>query len=137
MSKFLLDTNIVSDLIRHPQGLIAKKIAQVGPDRVATSIICAAELRFGAAKRVSAKLSLQVELVLQALEIIALDTPADLSYGELRVALEAAGTPISANDMLIAAHALALPRTLVTDNEREFSRVPGLKIENWLRPVDL
>ena len=61
------------------------------------------------------------------------ETPADAAYAELRTTLEQNGTPIGANDMLIAAHALALGLTLVTDNEREFSRVHGLSTENWLR----
>jgi tRNA(fMet)-specific endonuclease VapC len=62
-----------------------------------------------------------------------LDAPSDGHYASLRTALERAGTPIGANDMLIAAHALATDSILVTDNVKEFSRVPGLKIENWLR----
>ncbi len=132
-ARFLLDTNIVSDLIRHPQGRAAAKIAEVGEDAVATSIIVAAELRYGAAKKASPRLASQLEAVLNALEVIALEAPADASYGTARVALEAVGTPIGANDLLIAAQALALEMVLVTDNEREFARVDGLKVENWLR----
>lgn len=132
-ARFLLDTNIVSDLIRQPQGRAAAKIAEVGEDAVATSIIVAAELRYGAAKKASPRLSSQVEAVLTALEVIALEAPADASYGAARVALEAAGTPIGGNDLLIAAQALALGMIVVTDNEREFGRVDGLKVENWLR----
>jgi len=132
-ARFLLDTNIVSDLIRHPQGRAATKIAEVGEDAVATSIIVAAELRYGAAKKASARLAAQLDAVLNALEVIALEAPADASYGAARVAVEAAGTPIGANDLLIAAQALALDMIVVTDNEREFRRVDGLKVENWLR----
>lgn len=132
-ARFLLDTNIVSDLIRHPQGRAAAKIAEVGEDAVATSIIVAAELRYGAAKKASARLASQLEAVLNALEVIAFEAPADASYGAARVAVEAAGTPIGANDLLIAAQALALDMIVVTDNEREFRRVGGLKVENWLR----
>ena len=132
-ARYLLDTNIVSDLVRHPQGRAAAKIAEVGEDAVATSIIVAAELRYGAAKKASPRLTAQLEAVLGVLEIIALEVPADASYGAARVALEAAGTPIGANDLLIAAQALALDRIVVTDNEREFARVDGLRHENWLR----
>lgn len=132
-ARYLLDTNIVSDLVRHPQGRAAAKIAEVGEDAVATSIIVAAELRYGAAKKASPRLTVQLEAVLGVLEIITLEVPADASYGAARVALEAAGTPIGANDLLIAAQALALDMIVVTDNEREFARVDGLRHENWLR----
>ena len=132
-ARYLLDTNIVSDLIRNPQGRAAAKIAEVGEDAVATSIIVAAELRYGATKKASPRLTAQLEAVLSVLEVIALEAPADASYGAARVALEAAGTPIGANDLLIAAQALALDMIVVTDNEREFARVDGLRLENWLR----
>ena len=100
---------------------------------MATSVIVAAELRYGVAKKASARLASQLEAILAELEIIAFEAPTDAYYAETRAALEAAGTPIGGNDLLIAAHALALDMVLVTDNEREFARVPGLKIENWLR----
>ena len=132
-ARFLLDTNIVSDLVRHPQGRAAAKIAELGEDAVATSIIVAAELRYGAAKKASARLASQLEAVLGVIEVIPFEAPADAAYGAARVALEAAGTPIGGNDLLIAAQALALDMTVVTDNDREFTRVDGLKVENWLR----
>lgn len=132
-ARFLLDTNIVSDLVRYPQGRIAAKIGEIGETQVATSIIVAAELRYGAAKKASVRLASQLESVLGALEVIPFEAPADASYGTVRVALEAAGTPIGANDLLIAAQALALEMVLVTDNERKFAPVDGLKVENWLR----
>ena len=130
---FLLDTNILSDLIRHPQGVIAVRIAEVGEKSIATSIIVAGELRFGAARRGSERLTTQLELVLRLLPVLPLGDDADIHYGRLRANLEARGQPIGANDMLIAAHALSLEATLVTDNVREFERVDGLAIENWLR----
>ena len=130
---YLLDTNIVSDLVHHPQGRVAARIAQSGDEKVATSIIVASEMRYGAARKKSARLSAQLETILGALEILPLETPVDRYYGELRARLESAGKPISANDMLIAAHALALDYTFVTDNGREFSRIKGLRVENWLR----
>ncbi len=132
-ARFLLDTNIVSDLVRHPQGRISAKIAEIGETQVATSIIVAAELRYGAAKKASPRLSAQLEAVLGALEVMALEAPADAAYGDLRAALEKAGKLIGPNDLLIAAQTLALEMILVTDNEREFRRVEGLMVENWLR----
>ena len=131
--RYLLDTNIVSDIIRNPQGQVAQRIADVGESVVCTSIIVAAELRFGAAKRGSARLTRQMELVLDRIETLPLDAPADAIYGDLRARLEMAGTPIGANDLLIASHALALECAIVTDNIREFGRITGLACENWLR----
>jgi tRNA(fMet)-specific endonuclease VapC len=130
---FLLDTNILSDLVRHPRGRIADRIAQVGEQHVCTSIIVAAELRYGAAKKASARLTAQLEAVLGAVEVLALEPPVDTIYGEARARLELAGHSIGANDLLIAAHALASGHTVVTDNEREFSRITDLRVENWLR----
>jgi tRNA(fMet)-specific endonuclease VapC len=129
----LLDTNIVSDLVRNPTGLAASRLRQDGDDRICTSVVVAAELRFGAAKRGSGRLTHQLEQVLSAIEILPLTPPADRLYGDIRAQLERAGTPIGGNDLLIAAHALASDCILVTDNEREFARVEGLSIENWLR----
>lgn len=130
--RFLLDTNIVSELVRQPQGRVARHVATVGENRVCTSIVVAAELRFGAAKSGSRRLQIQVEAVLSALEVMSLDMPADQHYADIRVALERAGQPIGPNDMLIAAHARALGYTVVTANLREFKRVPALRVENWL-----
>ena len=132
---YLLDTNIISDIVRHPVGRVAALIRKVGADQVCTSIVVAAELRFGEMKRGSPRLLARIDAALDTLDILPLETPADRVYGELRADLERRGRPIGANDMLIAAHALAAGCILVTDNEREFSRVPGLKIENWLRPL--
>jgi tRNA(fMet)-specific endonuclease VapC len=130
---YLLDTNIVSDLIRAPQGQAASRVRMVGDFAVCTSIVVAAELRYGAAKKASARLTAQLETVLGALEVVAFEAPADATYGRLRAELEKAGKPIGGNDLLIAAHAVTLGHTLVTDNEREFGRIPGLMCENWLR----
>ncbi len=131
--RYLLDTNIVSDLVRNPQGKVAVQVLKVGEKKVCTSIIVAAELRYGAEKKQSPRLFAQLEAVLGALEILPLEKPADASYGSLRAQLERAGKPIGANDLLIAAQALALGYTVVTDNEKEFSRVRQLNLENWLR----
>jgi len=131
--RYLLDTNIVSDLVCNPQGKVAQHIGKIGEGQVCTSIIVAAELRYGAAKRGSPKLSSQLEAVLGVLEILPFDTPADATYGTLRTRLEQVGTPIGGNDLLIAAHAVALGCAVVTDNDTEFSRSGDLRCENWLR----
>jgi tRNA(fMet)-specific endonuclease VapC len=131
--RYLLDTNIVSDLIRDPQGRIAQHIRKIGEAKVCTSIIVAAELRYGSAKKQSARLTAQVQAVVGALEILPFESPADSTYGVLRARLEKAGRPISANDLLIAAQTLALGYTIVTDNEKEFAQIKDLPRENWLR----
>jgi tRNA(fMet)-specific endonuclease VapC len=131
--RYLLDTNIVSDLVRNPQGRVTQRIREVGEAQVCTSIIVAAELRYGATKKGSPRLIAQLELVLDALEVLPLETPADTTYGLLRARLEQDGQPIGGNDLLIAAQAVALGYAIVTDNEREFARIDELPRENWLR----
>jgi tRNA(fMet)-specific endonuclease VapC len=130
---YLLDTNTLSHLIRQPQGEVAEHIAAVGEENVLTSIIVACELRYGAVKRGSRRLTKQVEVVLGALTVRPLESDVERVYAAIRVALEKKGTPIGAHDMLIAAHARALGAVCVTDNVAEFKRVPTLKVENWLR----
>ncbi|MFZ1109465.1 MAG: type II toxin-antitoxin system VapC family toxin [Rhodomicrobium sp.] len=131
--EYLLDADILSDLVRHPNGIVAKHIQEVGSTSVCTSIIVAAELRYGAAKRASPKLTARVEGVLIRIRVEPFEAPADAAYGIIRSRLEKMGRPIGANDLFIAAHAIALGCTLVTANEREFARVDGLNFENWLR----
>ena len=133
--RYLLDTNILSDLLRAPTGACAKRLARVAESAVATSIIVACALRYGVAKKGSAALAARVEAMLEALPVLPFDADADRHYGAIRCALEASGTPIGANDLLIAAHARAIGLTLVTDNEKEFRRVPQLKLANWLARV--
>ncbi|MEQ8235053.1 MAG: type II toxin-antitoxin system VapC family toxin [Gammaproteobacteria bacterium] len=130
--RYLLDTNIISDLVRRPGGPVTTRIADAGEKSICTSIIVAAELRYGAAKSGSKHLSKRVDLVLSAIEILPLEPPVDQRYAEVRHALATRGVPIGPNDLLIAAHALATDLTLVTANTREFERVPTLRVENWL-----
>lgn len=131
---YLLDTNILSDLVRNPQGRAADRIRDVGDASVCTSIVATAELRFSVEKNRSSRLMRQVEIVLSGIETLPLIAPFDETYARMRAQMERAGAIIGANDMLIAAHALTANLVLVTANEREFARVPKLKIENWLRP---
>jgi tRNA(fMet)-specific endonuclease VapC len=128
----MLDTNIISDLIKNPKGKATRHIASVGEDNICTSIIVAAELRYGCAKKDSKRLLKAVEDLLGEIEVLPFDIPADVEYGVIRSALENAGRPIGANDLLIAAHAFAVNATIVTANVDEFRRIHGLKVENWL-----
>lgn len=132
MPRYLLDTSVLSQLVRQPQGPVARRIARVGEAKVCTSVIVACELRFGAARSGSARLARQVEAVLGAIEVLAFDTDADRHYASIRLALERLGAPIGANDLLIAAHARSLGATCVTANVAEFRRVAALRVENWL-----
>ncbi len=131
--RYLLDTNILSDLMRSPAGRVAARIAQLGGQQVCTSVIVVAELRYGIARNRSRRLSAQLVAILGGLDVLPFEPPADITYAELSAGLERRGSPIGGNDLLIAAHALALDLTLVSANEREFSRVPNLRVENWLR----
>ena len=132
MTRYLLDTNIISDLVCQPQGSAAERIAEIGDRQILTSVIVAAELRYGCRKAGSARLSATVEALLFEIETIPFDEAASRAYADLRTALEARGQPIGGNDMLIAAQALALGCVMVTANTDEFARVDGLKVENWL-----
>jgi tRNA(fMet)-specific endonuclease VapC len=132
LTRYLLDTNIISDLIRNPKGRVATHIARVGENKVCTSIIVAAELRYGCAKSGSKRLLEAVETLLGELDVLPLEDPVDTQYGKIRAELERRGSPIGGNDLLIAAHALSLEATVVTANMDEFARVEGLKVQNWL-----
>jgi tRNA(fMet)-specific endonuclease VapC len=132
LTRYMLDTNVISDLIRNPKGKAAKRIARVGEDSIWTSIIVAAELRYGCARKGSERLLKAVEELLSEIEILPFDSPGDVEYGHIRSGLESAGKSIGSNDFLIAAHASAVNATIVTANVDEFKRVRGLKVENWL-----
>lgn len=132
MNGYLLDTNIISDLIRNPSGSSARRIEEIDSKEICTSIVVAAELRYGCAKKGSARLSAKVERLLKTIPVMPLDAPVDINYGTIRSVLEASGQTIGFNDLLIAAHASALNLTLVTDNTREFRRIDCLSVENWI-----
>jgi tRNA(fMet)-specific endonuclease VapC len=129
--QYMLDTNIVSEMIRNPAGLAAQR-ARAAAESVCISVIVAAELRYGCAKKGSPQLLRRVEEFLSEVPVLPFDVPADSDYGGIRAELEAAGRPIGSNDLLIAAHARTLAATVVTANVGEFRRIPGLNVENWL-----
>ena len=132
--KYLLDTNIISALEKAPDGPLLSRLLRTGMDNAVTSIIVAGELQFGIMKSKTASLKKNLETLLGSITVLPLEEPVNLEYGRIRADLEKRGTPIGNNDLWIAAHALALGLTLVTDNVDEFSRVDGLRVENWLRP---
>jgi len=127
----MLDTNIVSELIRNPAGPAAQRAREAG-NAVCVSVIAAAELRYGCAKKGSAQLLRRVEEFLLAVPVLPFEVPADGEYGGIRAELEAAGQPSGSNDLLIAAHAHTLGATMVTANVSEFQRIRGLDVQNWL-----
>jgi tRNA(fMet)-specific endonuclease VapC len=130
--RYLLDTNIISDLMRNPAGRVVDRLRRVGDGNVCTSIVVACELRYGCAKKGSDTLSARVDAALSIIPVLAMNLPADAAYGAIRAKLEAAGRTIGHNDLLIAAHAASLGMVLVTGNTAEFDRVEGLSLENWL-----
>lgn len=136
MPVYLLDSNILSEIMLNPAGHAARVFERKAfePDcNLQTSIIVACEMRYGVAKKGSIPLARRVDLTLASVEVVPLSAGAHDLYASLRTDLERRGQIIGQNDMLIAAHALALDAILVTDNVREFKRVKGLKVENWLR----
>lgn len=133
---WMLDTNTLSDLIRNPRGALVERLGATEPDAICTSIVVACELRFGARRKGSDVLTRRVEQLLETLAVLPLDEPADQHYADIRTALESAGTPIGSHDLFIAAHARSRGLTLVTHNTREFARVPGLRVADWLTPKD-
>ena len=114
----------MSDLMKNPAGTVARAIKDRLDSEIVTSLIVAAELRYGAARKASPRLRL--------VPVASLEPPFDAVYGDLRASLESSGTVLSPHDLLIAAHAMTLHATIVTDDQ-VFSRVPGLPVENWMR----
>ncbi len=128
----MLDTNILSDAIRNPFGIASMHMERVSEDAMCVSAIVASEMRYGIKKKGSARLSDLVENTLARIAIIPYDDAASQSYSVIRNALERQGQSIGWADLFIAAHAYSLGLIMVTNNVREFSRVEGLKIEDWL-----
>lgn len=126
-----LDTNICSYILRrHPQGMI-ERFAALDREQLWLSAIVAAELRFGAAKLGAPRFQAAVEAWLAGFDVRPWPVEATAQYAQVRAALERAGKPIGGMDLMIAAHALAEDSVLITNNAREFHRVPGLAVEEW------
>ncbi len=135
---YLLDTNILSDMMRNPEGKAAQQFLKVrakdDAGSVCTSVIVQCEILFGLRRRTHPRWVTHYDRLMDCITVEPLAPTITPHYAQLRAHLEQAGTPIGANDTLIAAHALALSATLVSANA-EFTRVPGLKVENWLSPI--
>ena len=130
---FLLDTNICIYIIKEKPPQVLEKFEQIEPHKLGISIITLAELEYGAAKSMNPAKNYQViEDFIAYLDVFNWDRQASHIYGELRAHLNRQGTPIGILDTQIAAHCLGLNCILVTNNVREFERVPGLKVENWV-----
>ncbi|TNM66727.1 type II toxin-antitoxin system VapC family toxin [Aliirhizobium smilacinae] len=127
----MLDTNIASEIIRHPDGAVAHRMLDVS-SACCISTLVASELRYGAQKRASPRLTNLVEALIRRLAVAAYEDVSTFHYASIRGDLTAKGALIGPVDLFIAAHARSLDLTLVTNNVREFSRVEGLKVENWL-----
>lgn len=128
----LLDTNICIYIINTRPPEVLARFHRYRLGEIGLSSVVAAELAYGAAKSRSERNRKALEMFLAPLEILPFDEPAVWAYGELRAALEARGQPIGSLDTMIAAHALSLDAVLATNNTREFSRVEGLRLENWV-----
>lgn len=129
--KYLLDTDSVSLALRG-QGEVAARIKGQKPSNLCVSAITMAELRYGADRKGSRKLHVLIDTFASAIEVVSFDEAAAMEFGRIGALLAERGTPIGEFDVLIAAHAVALRRTLVTNNTRHFSRVPGLSLDNWI-----
>jgi tRNA(fMet)-specific endonuclease VapC len=129
---YLLDTNILSNILKNPQGITAQRLNQYPQKALCTSIIVAAEMRYRVEKKNIEILTKRVDLLLNTIKVLSFSAGADRWYGQIRSYLEQNGQIIGANDLLIAAHALSLNAVLVTGNVSEFNRIVGLSVENWL-----
>jgi tRNA(fMet)-specific endonuclease VapC len=126
-----LDTNICSHILRRrPPGMV-ERFAVLKPGQVWLSAIVAAELRYGAAKLGSPRFSASIEAWLGGFDVRPWPVDATHHYAQIRATLERSGKPIGGMDLLIAAHALAEDSVVITNNAREFHRVPGLAVEEW------
>ncbi len=132
--KYLLDTDTLSVAARDGSAQLKARLGAVPARDVVLSAIAVGEIEFGLARNALPDRILSRIATLRAgFRVLAVDEPVAGAYGRLRQELQRRGTPIGPNDMWIAAHALVAGLTLVSGNEREFTRVPGLKVENWLR----
>ncbi len=131
MARYLLDADTVSFALRG-QGQVAARILEHSPSELCLSSITLAELGFGAEAKRSPKLRRALRSFVGEVGVVPFDEAAALRYAVLAAQLARTGTPIGTLDTLVAAHALSLGLTVVTNDTRHFGRVPGLKIENWL-----
>lgn len=131
--KFMLDTNICIHVIKNRPESVLSRFTEHTPQDMCISTITLAELEYGVCKSAFPERNrLALTLFLSGITVVPFDSSAAIEYGNIRTALEAKGTPIGPNDMLIAAHAKSLGLSIITNNTREFARVDGLSLENWV-----
>jgi tRNA(fMet)-specific endonuclease VapC len=131
--RYLLDTNICIYVIRRRPPQVLARLQRCAVGDIGLSTVTLAELQYGVAKSAFPERNQEALAAFTLpLEILPFDAPAAAAYGPIRATLERQGTPIGAMDLLIAAHAVSLGVILVTNNPREFRRVPGLQVENWV-----
>jgi tRNA(fMet)-specific endonuclease VapC len=133
VTRFLLDTNIISDVFKNPEGRAVAGLRAYRTEEIGTSLIVAGEIRYGLVKNRNMRGLERLEMFLGAITVWPLESAVDEAYAEFRHAAARSGVGIGANDLWIAAHAAVLSATLVT-NDRAFGDIPGLTVENWLRP---
>lgn len=131
---YLLDTNIISHVAHDPEGAVGQRLARIDPDEIVSSVVVAAEVWFGIENNPSFRSRDRTRSFMATIRVLEMEPEVAGVYGAVRASMKRAGTQLGANDMLIAAHALARGAILVTADEQAFSRVPGLKVENWVRP---
>ena len=131
---YLLDTNILSDVAHDPTGPVARKLDEIDPDSIVSSVVVAAEVWFGVENNPSYRSRARTESFMETVRVLGMGPEVVRVYGRVRAEMQKSGRSLGPNDMLIAAHALSLDATLVTDDAKAFAQVPGLRIENWLRP---
>lgn len=132
MTRYLLDTNIISDVFRNPGGAVDQALRVREGQEIGTSLIVRGEILFGLKKNNNLRGLRRFEMLLESILVWPLEEPTEDHYAALRADMERHGNQVGANDLWIAAQALALNAIVVTD-DRAFQRMPGLKIENWLR----
>lgn len=134
MIRYMLDTNMVIYIIRHKPAVVLERFQLYDPSEFCISSITLAEMQYGICKSSRPERNqLALASFLSNISVLSFDDKAAVEYGDIRADLERKGTPIGPNDMLIAAHARALDLTVVTNNTKEFIRIPGLKLENWAK----
>lgn len=133
MLRYMLDTDICIYAMKQRPDALAQRFDEVS-DQLSISTVTAGELIYGAEKSARVAANLQaIEAFLARLEVLPFDAKAAAHFAQVRAELERAGRPIGAYDLMIGGHARSQGLVLVTNNEREFSRIPGLRVENWAR----
>jgi tRNA(fMet)-specific endonuclease VapC len=132
MSRYLLDTNIVSDVMRNPDGRAEQMLRNKADEEIGISLVVKGEILFGLVRNANARGKKRFDALLEAIEVWPMPEAVAEVYGRVRAEMEKSGNQMGANDMWIAAHSLSLDAVLVTD-DRHFDAVPGLRLENWLR----